>query len=156
MLETVTLGQYNGNPKGPGLLDMVPITPLKLAPGLNGALANYVDIKAPGIREEVPHPSFLSIWPTRSSLYQHATGTDTLNNAPIPNWGNAVWADGADCPSWLQSKWHRQYGTAWYEVTQQTPVIDDFIFRDYGQFNVPNTGFSALKDIVPRSTLGWL
>jgi len=114
-------------------------------------LATNIDIKAPGIREQQSNPTLLQVFPLPSALWQHATGTTNLNAPAMLNTG-----DNLDAPPFLSSQWNRDVGAQWFEVTQQTPVGDWWYTRDLGNFSVPHTGFSALADFRPVSTLGWL
>jgi len=116
--------------------------PADFAPYLN----THHDVFAPGVREQMPDPSRPNLGPYRSNLYQR---NDTnVNNNPVVNYDEMT-------PSWLMSPWHQRYASAWHDVLRETPVREHWLFRDWGQWNTPYTGFSALKDLKPRSTLGW-
>lgn len=137
----------------PQELYLAPPTQMHLATGLNAALNNYVDLRPPGVREQMANPSMPYFGPYKSNLYDH-NGVSPFNNAPIPNFQDPMMS--GTTPSWLMSDWHRRYASAWYEVLQQTPTLESWQFRDYGQFSVPYTGFSALREIVPKTTMGSL
>lgn len=134
-------------------LNLAPPVKNHLSPGLNAALNNYVDLRPPGVREQVANPSMPYFGPYKSHLYQHNAGT-AVNNTPITNFQDPMM--NGPTPSWLMSDWHRRYANAWYEVLQQTPTLESWEFRDYGQFSVPYTGFSPLSELVPKTTMGSL
>lgn len=134
-------------------LHLAPPVKMHLSPGLNATLNNYIDIQPPGVREQMPNPSMPYFGPYRSALYDH-NGTTPFNNVPVPNYKDPMMP--GTTPSWLMSDWHRRMGSAWFDILQETPVKESWQFRDYGQFSVPFTGFSAFSELVPRSTKGFL
>lgn len=129
-----------------------PPVPMHLSPGaLSGALSNNIDIKAPGVREQMYNPSFPFFGPYRSSLYQHNNQT-SVNNAPIPNYEDAMAL--GPTPSWLYSDWHRRNASAWFDILQETPVKESWQFRNYSNYITPYTGFTAFSQLRPHTTLG--
>lgn len=124
---------------------------LKTAPGLTGWANDYYDIRAPGIRDQVPNPSFPYFGPTPSSTYLRVDGNN--RNVPVPpNFYGSM----GSAPSWLTSSWAQRLGAFWFEQLQNTPVEEHYIFRDFGQWSVPSTGFSALSDLSLTSTRPFL
>jgi len=136
---------------GDRFLHLPPVSNMHLSRGLTGGLATNIDIKPPGVREQVPNPTLLQVWPLRSGLYDHASGTGNLNAPAMPNFG-----DNINMPAWQQSKWNQSIGTEWFEVTQQTPVKDWWYTHELANFTVPYTGFTALSELRPSSTYGHL
>lgn len=139
---------------GLGELHLAPPTKMHLTPDLSSAMTStFVDLKAPGIREQHLNPSFPYFGPYKSSLYQHNAGT-AVNNAPVPNFEDPMMS--GPTPSWIHSDWHRRYASAWYDILQETPVKESWHFRNYSNYIVPHTGFSSFSDLVPKSTMGFL
>ncbi len=123
----------------------------KTAPGLTGWANDYWDIRAPGVRDQIPNPSMPYFGPTPSSTWLRTNGNP--NNVPAPpNFDGPM----GGVPSWLQSPWAQRLGSLWFEILQNTPVDEHFIFQDYGQFSVPSPGFSALGDFTMTSTRPFL
>lgn len=111
----------------------------------NGWSNDNIDVRPPGVREQMPDPSRPQFLPTRSNLFQR--NDTSVNNAPILNYQEKL-------PALVASPWAQRYGSEMHDVLRETPVKEHWLFRDFGQFNVPYTGFTALKDIRPASTLG--
>jgi hypothetical protein len=123
----------------------------KIAPGLTGWANDYYDIRAPGIRDQIPNPSFPYFGPTPSSTWLRTNGNNHNVPAP-PNFDGPM----GGCPSWLQSQWAQRLGSLWFEILQNTPVDEHYIFRDLSQFSVPSPGVSALADFSMTSTRPFL
>lgn len=117
----------------------------KLPQGFNGYLNDNIDIFPPGWREQMRDPSRPYLGPYRSNLFQR--NDTSINNVPILNYGAGV-------PDFIKSPWAQRYGSAMYEVLAETPVKEHWLFRDFGQYAVPYTGFTAIKDIDIGSTRG--
>lgn len=117
--------------------------PANFIPGTN----QFIDVQAPGIREQVPDPSRPYFGPYRSQLYQH--NATNINNAPMLNWG-----DMPEGSNFLSNKWNQRYSNAMFEELSRTQDEYHWLWQDRGQFIVPYTGFSPLKDLRARSTLG--
>jgi len=113
---------------------------------INAMTNDPVDLRAPGIRDQINAPTFPFFGPTRTSLFDRNT---SINNAPVPQWDQGL-------PSFLETEQNQRWNAKMYRVCQDTPTIEHWAFRDYGQFNVPYTGFSAFSDLRPVSTMAWL
>lgn len=105
-----------------------------------------IDIRAPGIRDQVQNPSFPYVGPYRSSLYDT---NSVQNNAPIPGWDSNV-------PSYMQTRQNARFGAEMWTTLYETPVKEHWSFREFGQFNVPYTGFTAFANLKPASTMAWI
>lgn len=123
----------------------------KLAPGLTAATNDYWDIRAPGVRDQVPNPSMPYFGPTASSTWLRTNGNNS--NVPVPP---NLYGEVGGVPSWLQSPWGQRLGSVWWEILNNTGNDEHFIFRDLGQFAVPSPGFSALADLTMTSTRPFL
>ncbi len=116
---------------------------------ITGTFAPYlnrdIDIRAPGIREQIQDPGLPYLGPYRSNLFQR---NDTaINNNPIPTYQFGL-------PAAIQSPWAQRYGSAMHDILRETQVREHWMFRDWGQWNAQATGFTALKDLSPSSTRG--
>lgn len=105
-----------------------------------------IDIRAPGIRDQQQNPSMPYFGPYRSSLYDT---NSTTNNAPIPNWFDNV-------PSFMQTRQNQRWGAQMWTTLYETPVKEHFAFRELGTFPVTHTGFTALANLKPASTMDWI
>ncbi len=124
------------------------ILPRVFATGLIPAANDRADLRAPGIRDQIPDPSRVYLGPYRSNLYDTARDT-SVNNNPIPNWNENI-------PSFMQSAQNQRLGAAIWQVLQETPQVNGIRWSDRGQFSVPCTGFSAFRDLKPRSTMPFM
>ena len=115
--------------------------------GLTGWANDYYDIRAPGIREQMPNPSMPYFGPTPSSAWLNTT-YKTGNVPHPPNFDNM--------PGWMTSAWGQRMGAFWFEELQNTANDQHWMFRDLGQFSVPSPGVSALADLIPTSTRPFL
>lgn len=123
--------------------------------GKYGERAKYVaahtnenmDIFPPGWREQMADPSRpnLGPYPTTQWTRYHDFG----NNNPTLNTDGGV-------PSWMTSEWGQKRATEMYRICRDTLDDEHWINRDFGQFTVPYTGQTALKDFKPQSTRGWM
>jgi len=106
----------------------------------------FIDIRPPGVREQIPDPSRPYFGPYRSQLYEQR---GTSNNAPpMMNWGDDA------KPHFWESPWNQRIGNAWFEELERTRTTYHWLYQERGQFIVPYTGFSPLGSLRPASTLG--
>ncbi len=113
---------------------------------VNAMTNDPVDLRAPGIRDLIAQPTFPFFGPTRTSLFDRNI---TVNNAPVPQWDQGV-------PSFLETQQNQRWMSQMHKVLTDTPVREHWAFRDFGQFNIPYTGFSAFSDLKPTSTMAWI
>ncbi len=117
------------------------IDPTTFAPYLN----RDIDIRAPGIREQIPDPSRPNLGPYKSNLYERYD--TSFNNNPIPDYKHGL------SPA-VSGPWAMRYGSAMFDILQETGVREHWLFRDFGQFNREADGFTALKDLSLSTTRG--
>lgn len=109
----------------------------QLQPGLD----NWVNLKAPGIREQLPD----AVMPFQS-LEQRGALYDPLRP------GSAPIAFGDYRPGFLSDQRSLNFQEEMRYILNETPVLEHWSNRDVGQFTVPYTGFSRLRDIKPCGT----
>ena len=110
---------------------------------LTPMLSDQVDWKAPGVREQMMNPP-ISLGPFRSSTYDVQR---PMNAAPIPDYNDTLGQN-----NYLFGPWAQRTGADNFQMLQETALLDNIMFKNYGQWSSPHTGFSALKDIKPNST----
>jgi hypothetical protein len=104
-----------------------------------------VDLKAPGVRDLVPNPTFPYLGPFRSHIFdrqQHA------NNAPMPNY--------EQMPSFLSGPVNQRRNAEIFTLLQDCIIAYRPEYQERGQWSNPHTGFSALRDIKPVSTMKFI
>lgn len=108
------------------------------------AITNSVyDLGAPGVRDQIARPAPFATTEHRGSLFD--TGR-VENNAPVWNSDQMM--------STFTSPHAQRLGSFWWEVThdvenRRTPGF----FIDQGQYSVPPTGQTALRNLRPGSTM---
>lgn len=110
---------------------------------INPVTNDPVDLQAPGIRDQIPAPTFPFFGPTRTDLFDR---NSTINNAPVPQWDQKL-------PAFMETEQNQRWNAEMYRVLKDTPVKEHWAFRDFGTFSVPYTGFSAFSDLYPTSTM---
>ncbi len=118
------------------------------ATGMTPYANDRADLRAPGIRDQIPDPSMVYLGPYRSNLYDNMRNT-SANNNPIPNWNENI-------PSFMQSAQNQRLGAEIWQILQETPQINGIRWSERGQFSVPYTGFSAFRDLKARSTMPFI
>lgn len=127
-----------------GYLDM-PATNsqwIRTAAGITPYANDRMDIRAPGIRDQIPRPPVPYFEP-RDSLFDRQGRT--FNKAPVTHFD-------ADLPSFLKSAENQEWHAAMYQRLRETKDAFHFSHQERGQFPVPYTGFSAFRDLHPVST----
>ena len=109
------------------------------------ALAEMTDEKAPGIREQISDPGKPYLGPYRSNLFQR--NDVSANNNPLLSYQ-------AGLPSAIASPWAQRTGAAWWTVCYDTINREHWMFRDWGEWNNEPSGFTALRNLRPVSTMG--
>lgn len=101
---------------------------------------NNLDLKPPGVRDNVANPGFFLTTQHRTELFdpQH-----TVNPAPIPNWDTQS--------DMITNPQARRLGAYWWDVTRSQNTWMDGRWEERGQFSVPKVGFTSLKDLRPAS-----
>lgn len=110
---------------------------------------NYQDLKPPGVRSNIPDPAYPDFGANPAVNYLRTNG-NTRNVNPVPNfYGGMV-------PSWMMSPWAQRANSYWWETLMANQTEEHYLFRDYGQFSVPYTGFTAFDDLSIGSTRSFL
>lgn len=100
-----------------------------------------VDLKPPGVRDQLPG----AVMPYQSFL-QRGSAVDTTRPGAAP----LILTDTR--PPFLSSAPYLQQAEEQYHVLQETPIAEHVAFARWGQWSVPYTGFSRLRDITPYGT----
>lgn len=116
---------------------------MRTAAGITPYANDRIDIRAPGIRDQIPRPPVPYFGQPRDSLFD--TQGRTNNKAPFPNYNDEV-------PSFLMSRENQEWHAAMYQRLRETKDAFHFSHQERGQFPVPYTGFSAFRDLHPVST----
>ena len=106
-----------------------------------------IDVKAPGIREQMMNPP-ISFGPHRPSIYDQQRAS---NQAPMPPYDDPSGKQN----SWMFGKWAQVYGNSIFNLVTDNQITDhrSNAFRNVGTWSGQRTGFSALREIRPNSSL---
>jgi len=108
--------------------------------------SNYQNLHAPGVLENVANPSMPYFSPFPGDTYWRPVA---VNKPPLPNL-----FDGA-APTWQFSQYNRDVSAEWYWLLNNDKEEQVYWTRMLAPFSVPYTGFGALRDFVPLTTLAW-
>jgi len=110
-------------------------------------MSDDVDWKAPGVREHMMNPP-ISLGPYRSSVYDTQRAA---NQAPMPPYE----PDRVGSNTLLFGPWAQAYSNSIYEIVNENKVLEheSNSFRNVGTWSGPRTGFSALSELRPTSSL---
>lgn len=132
----------------PGAGNRIMMPPLRGRAGahinmISPMLSDNVDWKAPGVREHMMNPP-ISLGPYRSSVYDTQR---SANQAPMVSFDAAS--------SLMTGPWAQNYGESLYRMVNENKVTEhqSQCFRNTGTWSAPLTGFSALSEIRPNSSL---
>lgn len=103
------------------------------------------DLAPYGVRDMVPGPVDRSQAEHRTELFDSPY---SANKPPMPNWGNVTFPEDTDEA--------RRFGSEYYKIIRDSQTLLSVGFRELGTFNVPHTGFTALRHIRPATTMAWL
>lgn len=108
---------------------------------MNAAMDNWVNLRAPGVREQLPD----AVMPFQS-MHQRGALYDPLvpGSAPVHNDAGRVGFETDTRGQCFQQE--MRY------ILNSTPVAEHWSVRDFGTFTVAPTGFSRLRDITPYGT----
>lgn len=106
-----------------------------------------IDIKAPGVREHMMNPP-ISLGPYRSSAYDTQRAA---NQAPMPPYE----PERAGMSTLMFGPWAQAAGNSLYEMVNANKVTEhrSNAFREQGTWSQQLTGFTALSELKPISTL---
>lgn len=102
-----------------------------------------VDWKAPGVREHMMAPP-VNLGPYRSAIYDRQRAA---NQAPYPNYDEFRQND------LMFGDWAKSHGSFVHDMVARNRNHEIPGFVDRGSWSAQSTGFTALKDFKPNSSL---
>lgn len=102
------------------------------------------DLHPYGVRDMVPGPVDRNQNEHRTELYDQPYNS---NKPAMTNW-ETMFPEGTD-----EAK---RWGAEYYNIVRDSSLYLRNVYLENGTFNVPYTGFTALRHIRPGSTLAWI